>query len=272
MRPRILLFALALTACEKTKSDAPAPRPQPQAQAGGTITAPVDAGAAIVAPADAGAAMVAAADAAPAVPLDATPAVKVAKPAEDLDCAVRYDLHAEPTDDGFLLTATATAIRDVTIDLLDTCPGGPIAFTGLPSGYDLYGTCVMGRCAGQRDRTETIAAGGTLMITEVELRTAGGSCNKPLPAGTRRLSFKPPPVVGGGEACGPGNVKVKLGGKPRRDEPDEPEVALDAGAAQPRCKPMPACGLGCPNGGGFAKDEHGCSICACAEDDRPDHR
>ncbi len=161
--------------------------------------------------------------------------------------------------------------RAVGFEAEDRCPSGPVVFRGLPDGYDYYGTCAMGACAGPRPRLKLVVApGATLTLASINVDPEGSACNRELPLGRYPVSFA---LEIDGTACeGGGAIVERLG----RSEP--PPVPLPVPSAPPagpnherpapkrgKCPPMPACGIACPPGSSMAHDAQGCSLCACED-------
>lgn len=143
--------------------------------------------------------------------------------------------------------------KEITLSLPSRCPQGPVVFQGLGDGYDYYGTCAKGACAGPRDPERfTLPSGRTVELAAIEVDPKGGACTPPLPPGRHRISFT---VPHGGEVCAGtfATLEVREAPKP----PPEP-------ARKASCPPMPACGIACP-GGAFARDANGCPLCGCDE-------
>jgi hypothetical protein len=148
--------------------------------------------------------------------------------------------------------------RTISFELPDRCPAGPAVFSGLPGSYDYHGTCAMGACAKHEPRRFSVAAGERIEIDAITIDPAGGSCNRPLPAGRHHVGFNIPYS----SATCPGSWAA-IGEEPKpAPAPPLPKTAPDPGA---KCPEMPICGLACP-GGAFARDAKGCPLCAC--DDR----
>ncbi len=241
MRVPWLSFVLALTACEKS---GPAADP---AQA-----APTDATRAVAAPAD---------------------ATLAAAPGSG--CVVQLGLIVTPDGGRYRVVATATNAGAATerIELGDRCPGQAIALLGLPAGHDPDETCNKGACApGRATRAKEIALppGETTELAAWTIDPGKTTCNAPLAAGRYDLSFEGGVLITSAASCGPGTATFEIAPattapKPRpKPRPATPTTATqDAGPY--RCPRMPACGIGCP--GAMAKDEHGCTLCACEKDD-----
>lgn|GEM_PF-1988128 len=79
--------------------------------------------------------------------------------------------------------------------LADRCPSGPIEFTGLPTGYDYYGACVMGACPGEaRAARIGLGVGEQRELLRTTLELGASSCNAPVPGGEYRLSALVPGI------------------------------------------------------------------------------
>lgn len=155
---------------------------------------------------------------------------------------------------------TSNGEEPVKIALRHRCPNGPISFVGLGEDFDYYGTCNMGACAEPESVTHlTVPAGGErVTVVALSWPEGGDGCRRPLPFGRHDLNawgdlLEPE----GSNLCGLPHAQLDLPAPPRPapKSPPEPEV---------RCPPMPTCGLACD--GPFAKDEHGCTQCACEPD------
>jgi hypothetical protein len=80
--------------------------------------------------------------------------------------------------------------RAITFELPDRCPEGPVAFAGLPPGYDYYSACRRGASAGPRPpRRLVIAPGETRELTRIRIAPAGNACAAPLAAGRHNVGF-----------------------------------------------------------------------------------
>jgi len=147
--------------------------------------------------------------------------------------------------------------QSVTLELPDRCPQGPATFYGLPGNRDYHQACMKGACVEQRVLRFTAAPGERIQIDTVSIDPAGGSCNPPLPEGRHHVAFT---IPFGGATC-PGTWAGI--GEPKKElpVPPLPKTRPDPGVKCPR---MPVCGLACP-GGGLARDERGCPLCACEE-------
>jgi hypothetical protein len=186
-------------------------------------------------------------------------------------CAIERWTTIIPGERGRVTVVAALHNADVrahTLTLPGVCPGGLARFTGLPDGSDPYGTCAMGACAGPIEaHTLTLAPGKTETIARVEIDPAGSACMAPLAPGRYALGFEV--VLAGAESCLTRSATFEVAGAvappPRRRDP-VPEVRREVSPERPsaRCPPMPACGIGCP--GPLARDENGCTLCACEPD------
>jgi hypothetical protein len=145
--------------------------------------------------------------------------------------------------------------RARSFELPDRCPAGPAAFFGLPGGYDYHRTCAMGACAEHKPRRFSVEPGQRIEIDAVTIDPAGGSCNQPLPSGQYHVGFT---ITYPGVTC-PGSWAT-VGETPKpAPAPPLPKTAPDRHTS---CPGMPNCDLFCP-GGAFARDNKGCTICAC---------
>lgn len=185
-----------------------------------------------------------------------------------LPCALRVRTTATAEADGTLtLRAYAASASDDPVELVlpDRCPNGPGTFTGLPAGYDVYGTCNAGACPPAPPRRLTLDDAWT-ELAQASLDPRGGVCNAPLPAGHYAIGFELDTEV---SVCLLGAAAFEVAPtptvrtRPTRPAPTTPPAPPTAPSPTTRaCPPMPACGLACP-AGGFARDENGCTLCAC---------
>ncbi|MEZ4366549.1 MAG: hypothetical protein R2939_09715 [Kofleriaceae bacterium] len=200
-----------------------------------------------------------------------TPATEAPAPTTivaEAPCEVAYELTAQPTPTGVRLVATAHNLtqRAVRLRAPSRCPAGPVAFFGLPAGYDVDGTCAMGACLDHAPVEIEVAPGASVVLAEPVLDWRGDACNPPLPSSSFELSFAPLPLADGAPTCAPAPVSVRAPAPaPATIAPPPSEAPPPAPA--PRCQPMPACGIGCP--GPMARDADGCPLCACADDVGP---
>jgi hypothetical protein len=166
-------------------------------------------------------------------------------------------------DAGGRLKIVAGAINNTASPILvtvqDRCPAGAIQFTGLPAGYDYYGTCNKGACPGNRPPiTWSLPPDKQVDLATFVLDPAGGTCNAPLPGGTYDVSFKL--AAGDSTTCGPFATRVVRTVAPISAPPAPPQRAPKR---QHPCPPMPTCGIGCS--GPPARDVNGCPTCGCQD-------
>jgi hypothetical protein len=139
------------------------------------------------------------------------------------------------------------------VEAPDRCPQGPAYFHGLGEDYDYYGACTQGACTSPRAPFRLlIPVGETVDVATIQVDPAGNGCNAPLPPGAYAVSFGIP------------TKNVYCGGPAAQFERKAPPETKPRTAAPPKkCATQPACGIACP-GGNYARDEHGCSTCSCA--------
>lgn len=172
-------------------------------------------------------------------------------------CVAQLELTAELVGDEVKLRATLASNSDssVNVTLHSPCPGGPVAFTGLGEGFDYYGTCNAGACQ-ETDEPLTVflpAGRGKVEIASTFFPISGDACRPPLEGGSHHLYGQAQVIAPeGATICGSAFTKLIL--------PEAKKKARPPGAT---CPPQPVCALGCPSGG-FARDENGCFLCACA--------
>ncbi len=174
-------------------------------------------------------------------------------------CVAQLELVAEVRGNditlrGFLASNSDDAVK---VTLRSTCPGGPIAFTGLGEGFDYYGACSAGACRRSSEpRAIVLPAGrGKVEIASTTFSLSGDACRPKLPPGTYAINGSTEVLFPeGATTCGSAFAQLTIF-EPKRETEVPPRT----------CKPGPACGLACP-GGRYAYDEHGCSLCACADD------
>lgn len=100
---------------------------------------------------------------------------------------------------------TIHATRSAAIERT-ACPNGPVELSGLPAGYDYYGTCVMGACPGERAAAHIgLGVGESRELVRTTLELGASSCNTPVPTGEYRLSASVPGIEA---ACVSGSVLV----------------------------------------------------------------
>lgn len=138
------------------------------------------------------------------------------------------------------------------VEAPDRCPEGPAYFHGLGENYDYYGACAQGACASAPATLRLLVpAGQTVDVATILVDPAGNGCNAPLEPGAYTISFRIPSRNVFCDGLAAQFEKKAPPGKPRRATPSK------------QCPPQPACGIACP-GGNYARDEHGCSTCGCA--------
>lgn len=142
------------------------------------------------------------------------------------------------------------------ITLRHACPGGPLSFVGLGQGFDYYGTCNMGACIEPDAQTRLLvpAGGQTITVASLSWPEAGDGCRAKLEPGRYDINgFGELVAPEGSSLCGLAHTRLEIPAPPKPPTPAH------------RCPPMPTCGLAC-EGGAFARDENGCSRCACADE------
>ncbi len=140
------------------------------------------------------------------------------------------------------------------LELPDRCPQGAAQFSGLPAGFDYYGSCVAGACAEPRSNVHlSLAPGQALELAAIDIDPKQTSCNAPLPPGQYQLGFG---IATNLRVCGGNPGKIEISARPSKP--------VSATPAKPKgpCQPWPACAIACP-GGRYAHDENGCAICGC---------
>ena len=187
-------------------------------------------------------------------------AIALRPPACDVQLVERVDTLA----DGTRRISTAAVNRTkaaVSFSAPGHCPGGAVQFSGLPAGYDYYRTCNMGECVADPPLSVSVPAGGSVDVATIELAPKATTCTKPLAPGTydvvAHLPSSSPRVCDG-------TVQIVVAAPPA---PPPPKPRKKTPPKHAACKPMPACGLGCP--GPFAHDADGCAECACERVDPP---
>lgn len=173
-------------------------------------------------------------------------------------CVLEYGLQVSQSGEWIVATATVTNHDTAPhpVQMADRCPGQDVRLLGLPAGYDPDETCTMGACVVDDEQGWSqvgVPPGETVKLAAWSISSATSTCNGPLPAGTYELAFDPTAITAEVTACGPAAATVVVEDAPAT--PPTPTV---------RCEPMPACGIGCP--GPMAKDENGCTLCACEKD------
>jgi hypothetical protein len=99
--------------------------------------------------------------------------------------------------------------RSVSFELPDRCPAGPVDFSGLPAGYDYYGTCTQGACPGGRPAKRfDVGPGESFELARVEIDPAQSACNAALAPGRHVIGFSLPQAA---EACSGNFAAIELG-------------------------------------------------------------
>jgi hypothetical protein len=163
--------------------------------------------------------------------------------------------------------------RALSLSLPKVCTGGPAEFAGIPR-YDYYGRCTTGACAEEpKGRTTVnIEPRGMVELARGRVDPKGNACNAPVPPG-RYPALVAVDLRGAVVCLGPSDVMdLNPGGAPApaRQARPAPEKKSPPPPPPAKCKPGPACGIGCP-GGRLKHDENGCTLCAC-EDNEIIHR
>jgi hypothetical protein len=113
--------------------------------------------------------------------------------------------------------------------LPDRCPNGPVELSGLPAGYDYYGTCAMGACLGDRPPLHIgLGVGERRELSRTSLELGASTCNAPVPAGEYLVSA----VVAGVDAACITGATLIVGGS-TTDTPPQP-------TPQPTPQPKPS--------------------------------
>lgn len=168
--------------------------------------------------------------------------------------------------DGDVLTVTAHnhGPAEVTFSLPDRCPAGPLAFEGLPDGFDVYSTCAMGACPDDLPpRSYTVPAGGSVEVVRTALALGGDACNAAVAVGGSYSIMAIVPDDLGIAACAtPAVVTPGGGGEPVQEPPPQ------ASQVDPRaCTADADCEVYCP-------DVEGCCgwSCGCRNAINRNHR
>jgi hypothetical protein len=174
---------------------------------------------------------------APVAPVAPAPPGPAAAPvAATIDCPIAVSI--EVTGSGPQRTLVVTAENRTSspqeVVLPDRCPAGPIEFSGLPAGYDYYGTCAMGACPGPRpDARIGLGAGERRELGRTTINVEAATCNAALPAGEYGITVSLPGVD---SSCITG--APLLVGAP--DQPRSPQPPVrKAPPAKPAPKPDP---------------------------------
>lgn len=175
-------------------------------------------------------------------------------------CDLELRTGAVPQPDGtyeLIARGKSWSASPLRVTVPNVCPGAAPAFSGLPRGYDYYGTCNQGACFAPASgrRVIEIPPGGWVDIATTRIDPRGDGCNRPLPPGDYHVRYTLD--VQGATVCPAPMNTVHVAGAPP-PAPPRPAAAPNA------CPPSPTCGLGgCPYG--YAVDPNGCSLCACAD-------
>jgi hypothetical protein len=149
-----------------------------------------------------------------------------------------------------------TGVQELVVP--DRCPSGPIDFSGLPAGYDYYGTCAMGACPGERAATRLgLGLGESRELARTTLDLGDATCNEPVPAGEYRLSASVPGVE---PAC-VGSVVLVVGTpdtNPTRPTPKPDPTPDSAGIDFQACTADSDCIVHCPRAQGCCGSPCGC--------------
>jgi hypothetical protein len=172
-------------------------------------------------------------------------------------CEVEVSTRAVRRGRAYIVTALAKnkSNEPVTLNLPSRCPQGPVVFHGLGEGYDYYGSCAMGACAGPREPERfRLAPGQTVELAAVQIDPGGAGCTVALPEGKHAVTFTVPRA---GQVCVGTFASVEGPPAPKPKAPAKPPPRAT-------CPPMPTCGLACPSGE-FARDANGCPTCGCVD-------
>jgi hypothetical protein len=135
---------------------------------------------------------------APAAPVEPAPPGPAAAPvAVAIDCpiAVSIEVSGSGPQRTLVVTAENRTSSPQEVVLPDRCPAGPIELAGLPAGYDYYGTCAMGACAGPRpDARIGLGTGERRELGRTTINVEASSCNAALPAGEYGITAAVPGV------------------------------------------------------------------------------
>jgi len=139
----------------------------------------------------------------------------------------------------------------LSFEVPERCPQGLIDFEGLAPGYDYYGTCAAGACAGwPATRRITLASSQPQPLAEAHLYLDGRApCTAPLAPGKYRLRARIPST----------NVAV-CSEEATLDVP-APVVTNDVGAVSNDpywCRDSSECVLSCPTAAGCCGHPCGC--------------
>jgi hypothetical protein len=132
--------------------------------------------------------------------------------------------------------------------LPDRCPGGAVSFTGLPGGYDFYGTCNMGKCPGNRPAARFgLGIGERRELGRTTIDLGGSTCNTAVAPGKYVVSASIPGVA---PACVTGAPLIVAAPTTR---PPPPKTPAPEPTPTPNPDPRPAAS---PGG---AVDFHACT-------------
>lgn len=174
-------------------------------------------------------------------------------------CIAQLELTAELIGKEVTIRATLASNSDnsVRVTLRSPCPGGPVSFSGREKGYEYNGTCNAGACReADKPLTVSLPAGRRKVeIASTSFSLSGDACLPEFSPGTHE-------VYGHAEVLSPKGATICGSAFTTFTVPETEKKR--APPARAPCPPQPICGLACPSGR-FARDENGCSLCACAE-------
>lgn len=175
-------------------------------------------------------------------------------------CIAQLELTAELVGTEVTVRATLASNSDeaVKLTLRSPCPGGPVSFSGPEEErYEYNGTCNAGPCReADKPLTVSLPAGRRKVeVASTSFSLKGDACVPEFSRGTHE-------VYGHAEVLSPQGATI-CGSAFTTFAVPETEKKRAPRAPAP-CPPQPVCGLACPSGG-FARDENGCFLCACAE-------
>jgi hypothetical protein len=193
-------------------------------------------------------------------------------PKASMECQVVLRAHMRvdggPWTHRLWVTAENVGADALELALPDRCPNGPVDFAGLGAGYDYYGTCNAGACAGTREpRRLTLPAGATQELASVTVHLRGAPpCTKALPAGRHRIVPVVPEL--GVRTCVVGTVlEVPAPPAPeRRTERPTPKPSPDPVRPRERRErpgPAPQTRPTAPGGDAYACTEHADCVLSC---------
>lgn len=168
-------------------------------------------------------------------------------------CEVLLHLEVQERDSLRTLRVSARNLsgEPLTFDVPERCPNGLIDFEGLGAGYDYYGTCNAGACAGWGPtRRITLAEGASQPIAVAHVDTKGRApCTNPIPPG--RYAVRPVPPKTTVNVCVEGAVLEV-------PAPLPPEQVAAASKDPYWCQDSSECVLSCPGAEGCCGYPCGC--------------